>query len=189
MAKVGYARVSSVGQSLEVQKHKLADCDKLFTEKASARTSKRSQLQAALEWVREGDSFVVTKMDRIARSTLDLLNIVNLLESKGVELIVLDQNIDTSTPSGRLLVSMLGAIAQFENDLRRERQADGIALAKQKGVAMGRKAALNDEQIAALCSKRQAGVLIKDLMNEFVLSKASVYRYLAGTSSEGRAPV
>ena len=178
MARVGYARVSSVGQSLDVQMLKLQGCDKLFTEKASARTSNRPQLQNTLDWVRDGDYFVVTKLDRLARSTRDLLNIVNLLDSKRVELVVLDQNIDTSTPSGRLMLSLLGAVAQFENDLRKERQSEGIALAKSRGVALGRKASLDDVQIQSLCQKRREGILVKDLMTEFSISKASVYRYL-----------
>lgn len=178
MARVGYARVSSVGQSLDVQLQKLQECDKIFQEKLSGSTRQRPELQNALDWVRDGDIFVVTKLDRLARSTRDLLNIVNLLESKKVELIVLDQNIDTSTPSGRLMLSLLGAVAQFENDLRRERQSEGIALAKSRGVALGRRSSLNDNQIQALRAKRREGVLVKDLMAEFSISKASVYRYL-----------
>ncbi len=178
MAKVGYARVSSVGQSLDVQMNKLADCDKIFQEKASARTSNRPQLQSVLDWVRDGDVFVVTKLDRLARSTRDLLNIVNHLESKKVQLVVLDQNIDTSTPAGRLMLSMLGAIAQFENDLRKERQSEGIALAKERGVPLGRKASLNDDQVIALRQKRSEGVLVKDLIVEYNISKATLYRYI-----------
>ena len=183
MARVGYARVSTVGQNLDVQMHKLHDCDKLFTEKVSARTSNRPQLQNALDWVRDGDFFVVTKLDRLARSTRDLLNIVSLLDSKRVELVVLDQNIDTYTPTGRLLLSLLGSVAQFENDLRKERQSEGIALAKSKGVTLGRKPSLTDAQIQNLRQKRLSGVLVKDLMTEFNISKASVYRYLGVDSS------
>jgi len=177
---IGYARVSSSGQSTEVQLHKLSavSCDKIFTEKISARTTKRPQLQAALEFAREGDVFIVTKLDRLARSTRDLLNIVNLLDEKRVEIRILDQSIDTGTPAGRLMISMLGAIAEFENDLRKERQADGIELAKRKGVVFGRKASLQKEEIVELRMKREQGSLIKELMNEFSLSKASVYRYL-----------
>jgi len=178
MARVGYARVSSASQSLEVQLLKLKDCDKIFTEKISARTAKRPQLQAALDWVREGDVFIVTKLDRLARSTRDLLNIVNLLDEKRVDIRVIDQSIDTGTPAGRLMISMLGAIAEFENDLRRERQAEGVEVAKRKGVVFGRKASLQKEEVDELRIKRKQGRLIKDLMIEFSLSKASVYRYL-----------
>ena len=178
MATVGYARVSSTGQSLDVQLEKLKDCDKVFQEKQSGRTDKREQLQQCLEYVRDGDTFVVTKLDRLGRSTRDLLNIVNRLDGKSVQLKVLDQNLDTGTPAGKLMFTMLGAIAEFENDLRRERQADGIALAKSRGVLLGRKAKLTDEQILDMRQKRQDGMLIRDLMSEFGLSKASVYRLM-----------
>ena len=179
MATVGYARVSSTGQSLDVQLEKLKDCDKIFQEKQSGRTDKREQLQQCLEYVRDGDTFVVTKLDRLGRSTRDLLNIVNRLDRKSVQLKVLDQNIDTGTPAGKLMFTMLGAIAEFENDLRRERQADGIALAKSRGVLLGRKAKLTEEQISEMRQKRQDGILIKDLMTEYGLSKASVYRLIS----------
>ena len=179
MATVGYARVSSTGQSLDVQLEKLKDCDKIFQEKQSGRTDKREQLQQCLEYVRDGDTFVVTKLDRLGRSTRDLLNIVNRLDGKSVQLKVLDQNLDTGTPAGKLMFTMLGAIAEFENDLRRERQADGIALAKSRGVLLGRKAKLTEEQISEMRQKRQDGILIKDLMTEYGLSKASVYRLIS----------
>lgn len=178
MATVGYARVSSTGQSLDVQLEKLKDCDKIFQEKKSGRTDNREQLQQCLEYVRDGDIFVVTKLDRLGRSTRDLLNIVNRLDSKGVQFKVLDQNIDTGTPAGKLMFTMLGAIAEFENDLRRERQADGIALAKSRGVLLGRKAKLTDEQISEMRQKRESGVLIKSLMKEYGLSKSSIYRLM-----------
>lgn len=178
MATVGYARVSSTGQSLDVQLDKLKDCDRVFQEKQSGRTDKREQLQQCLDYVRDGDIFVVTKLDRLGRSTRDLLNIVNRLESKGVQLKVLDQNLDTGTPAGKLMFTMLGAIAEFENDLRRERQADGIALAKSRGVLLGRKSKLTKEQVDEMRQKRQRGVLIKNLMSDYGLSKASVYRLM-----------
>jgi len=175
---VGYARVSSTGQSLEVQRDKLRHCDKLFQEKKSGKSDDRPQLQACLEYVREGDTLTVTKLDRLARSTRDLLNMANALQGKGVGLLVLDQDIDTTTPAGKLMLTLLGAIAEFENDLRRERQADGIALAKENGVRLGRKATLSDGQIEEMRQKRLAGVKIKDLMEEYGLSKASIYRLL-----------
>ena len=96
MSFIGYARVSSYGQSLEVQLEKLAHCDRVFQEKQSARTDEREQLQLCLDYVRDGDSLVITKLDRLARSTRDLLNIMRRLEDKHVKLVVLDQQIDTS---------------------------------------------------------------------------------------------
>ena len=180
MAKIGYARVSSYGQSLDVQLEKLSNCDRIFQEKQSARTTEsRDQLALCLDYVRDGDVLVITKLDRLARSTRDLLNILNRLDQKQVKLHVIDQQIDTSTPAGMLLVTMLGAIAAFENDLRKERQADGIALAKRRGVQFGRKAVLSQEQVFELRQKRSEGTKIVDLMRVYGVSKASVYRALA----------
>jgi DNA invertase Pin-like site-specific DNA recombinase len=179
MARIGYARVSSYGQSLEVQQEKLRDCDRIFQEKQSARTDDREQLQMCLDYVRDGDHLVITKLDRLARSTRDLLNIMQRLQNKQVKLVVLDQQIDTSTPTGMLLFTMLGAIATFENDLRKDRQMQGIELAKRKGIKFGRKQALNAEQINELQRKRADGVKIIELMTEFNVSKASVYRALS----------
>ncbi len=178
MSHIGYARVSSYGQSLEVQLEKLSQCNRIFQEKQSARTDEREQLQLCLDYVRDGDSLVVTKLDRLARSTRDLLNIMNRLEQKHVKLVVLDQQIDTSTPTGMLLFTMLGAIATFENDLRKDRQMQGIELAKRKGTKFGRKAALTSDQIVILQNKRADGIKISDLMTEFKISKATAYRLL-----------
>ena len=180
MSSIGYARVSSYGQSLDVQLEKLNHCDRVFKEKQSGRsTDKREQLALCLDYVRDGDTLVVTKLDRLARSTRDLLNILNALEKKQVKLNVLDQQIDTSTPSGRLLVTLLGSIAEFENDLRRDRQMDGIAHARKSGVKFGRKKSLTDAQVVEMRQKRTDGLLIKDLMTHYGLSKASVYRALS----------
>lgn len=181
MAQIAYARVSSYGQSLEVQLEKLSHCNRIFQEKQSARTDEREQLQLCLDYVRDGDSLVVTKLDRLARSTRDLLNIMNRLELKQVKLVVLDQQIDTSTATGMLLFTMLGAIATFENDLRKDRQMQGIALAKRKGIKFGRKNSLSQDQIIELRTKRCEGIKIVDLMKEYKISKASVYRILSAT--------
>lgn len=178
MAKVGYARVSSVGQSLDVQREKLNDCDKLFEEKRSGTTDARPQLKECLNYVRNGDQLIVTRIDRLARSTLHLCQIAETLRDKGVDLIVLDQNIDTSDATGRLLFNMLGAIGQFETEIRAERQMDGIKKAKDRGVQFGKRSALTTEQVADLREKRAKGTLIKDLMAHYNLSKATIYRYL-----------
>ena len=178
MAKVGYARVSSVGQSLNVQREKLSDCDKLFEDKRSGTTDARPQLKQCLNYVREGDQLIVTRIDRLARSTLHLCQVAETLREKGVDLVVLDQNIDTSDATGRLLFNMLGAIGQFETEIRAERQMDGIKKAKDRGVQFGKRPALTNDQIAELREKRAQGKLIKDLMAEYSLSKATIYRYL-----------
>jgi DNA invertase Pin-like site-specific DNA recombinase len=178
MTLVGYARVSSVGQSLAVQLDKLKDCDKVFQEKESGAAGNRPRLQACLEYVREGDTLVVTRLDRLARSTLHLCQIAAELEHKRVDLRVLDQNIDTSDATGRLLFNMLGAIAQFETELRAERQMDGILKAKARGVKFGRRPSLTHDKITELQHRRRQGVLIKTLMKDYQISKATVYRYL-----------
>ena len=178
MAKVGYARVSSVGQSLDVQREKLTSCDELFEEKRSGTTDARPQLKECLNYVRDGDQLIVTRIDRLARSTLHLCQIAETLREKGVDLVVLDQNIDTSDATGRLLFNMLGAIGQFEPEIRAERQMDGIKKAKDRGVQFGKRPALTREQIIELREKREQGTLIKDLMAEYSLSKATIYRYL-----------
>ena len=181
---IGYARVSSIGQSLDVQLDKLssANCDRIFSDKLSGTTADRPELKQCLDYVREGDRLIITKLDRLARSTLHLAKIADLLEHKSVELVVLDQNIDTGTPTGRLMFTMLGAIAEFENEIRKERQQDGIELALSKGVKFGRKRALTDDQIKALRRDREAGILIKDLMIKYGLKKTTIYKYLSYSS-------
>ena len=184
MAQIGYARVSSYGQSLDVQLDKLKDCCRVFQEKQSARTTeKREQLALCIDYVRDGDVLVITKLDRLARSTRDLLNILNSLEKKQVKLHVIDQKIDTSTPSGMLLVTMLGAIAAFENDLRKERQTDGIVIAKRKGVQFGRKKALTENQVKDICQSRTDGKKIVEIMSDYQLSKATIYRALGSSGA------
>lgn len=183
MALVGYARVSSVGQSLDIQLEKLAHCDKVFQEKKSGTSDKRPRLQECLEYVREGDTLVITRLDRLARSTLHLCQIADELQRKKVNLKVIDQNIDTGDATGRLLFNMLSAIAQFETELRSERQVDGIQKAKERGVRFGRQGKLTAQQIAEMRQRRKQGILIKTLMKDYGISKASVYRYLNETDS------
>ncbi len=147
-------------------------------EKDSAVSGKRPRLAACLEYVREGDTLIVTRLDRLARSTLHLCQIAADLERKGVHLQVIDQNISTDDATGRLLFNMLGAIAQFETEIRAERQMDGILKAKARGVQFGAQRKLSDEQIAELKQRRKQGELIKHLMADYAISKATIYRYL-----------
>jgi DNA invertase Pin-like site-specific DNA recombinase len=183
MSIVGYARVSSVGQSLDVQLSKLSGygCNKVYQEKRSGTTADRPELKACLDYVRDGDVLVITKLDRLARSTFHLTQLADQLSNKGVELVVIDQHIDTSTPTGKLLFNVLASIAEFETQIRKERQLEGISKAKENGVKFGAKAKLTDAQIEQMKVDRTDGVLIKDLMKTYSLSKASVYRLLAST--------
>ena len=182
MAVVAYIRVSSTGQSLEVQKQLMYEfgVDKVFAEKVSGTTQNRPKLQECLQYVREGDTLVITKLDRLARSVSHLHQIVDDLTSRGVGFKVLQQNIDTTTKEGRLMFSVLGALAQFENELRKERCEEGRQAAVSRGVKFGAPKKLNDEQVVEMRKKREDGMMIKDLMTEYGLSKASVYRLMAG---------
>ena len=180
---VGYARVSSVGQSLDVQLDKLSGCEKVFQEKKSGKNDQRPQLKACLDFVREGDTLQVTRLDRLARSTLHLCQIAARLEEKGVSLQVLDQSINTGDSTGRLLFNMLAAIAQFENEIRAERQADGIAKAKEQGTRFGRQASLTPTQIEELRQRRANGETVPALMRFYGLSKSTIYRYLSSSES------
>ena len=178
MAVVGYARVSSLGQSLKVQETKLKSCDKIYKEKRSGTNKSRPKFNECMAYLREGDTLVITRLDRLARSTLDLCEIAKDLERKNVKLKVIDQNIDTSDATGRLLFNMLAAIGQFETEIRAERQMDGIIKAKENGIKFGRAKSLTEEEEGNLRRMRASGILIKVLMKEYKLSKASVYRYL-----------
>ena len=178
MAIVGYARVSSLGQSLDVQLAKLANCDKIFQEKKSGCDATRTELARALDYVREGDIFTVSRLDRLARSTRHLCEISELLRAKGVSLVVIDQAIDTSTATGRLLFNMLASIAEFETEIRKERQMDGINQAKLAGTHFGRVKQMTSAEVIELKIARKSGVKITFLMKQFNLSKSSIYRYL-----------
>jgi DNA invertase Pin-like site-specific DNA recombinase len=178
MALVGYARVSSGEQSLAVQLDKLQHCDKIYQEKKSGIAGKHHRLEACLEYVREGDTLVVTRLDRLARSTLHLCQIAAELERKQVNLHVVDQSINTQDATGRLLFHMLRAIAQFETEICAERQREGIQKAKERGVYFGQAQKLTPPQIAELQTRREQGTLIKTLTKDYRISKATVYRYL-----------
>ncbi len=132
--------VSTTGQSLDTQLEALSGCEKIFREKISGAKDDRPELQAMLEFVREGDTVQVTKLDRLARNTRHLLEVSEYLQSKGVALNILNIGINTATPTGKLMLTMIGAIATFEREMMLERQAEGIALAKLKGKYKGRKA-------------------------------------------------
>ncbi len=179
---IGYARVSSLDQDHETQKNRLAieGCEKIFSEKKTGTTkSNRVQLELCLDYLREGDTLVITKIDRLARSARDLHNLVYDLDTKGIGLMVLDQSIDTKTPSGKAFLGMLAVFAEFETNLRKERQLEGIAKAKETGKYKGRKAtALNKKpQMLKLLSK---GLSRADIAKELGLSPSSVYSHLKG---------
>ncbi len=137
MSNVAYVRVSTVEQNTDRQfadfEKQGIEIDKVFEEKVSGKDRERPKLQAMIEYVREGDTVYIESYSRLARNTRDLLNIVHELEEKGVTVVSLKENFDTSTPQGRLMLTFMQGIAQFERDLIKERQAEGIAIAKEQG--------------------------------------------------------
>lgn len=179
MALIGYARVSSTGQSLDVQREQLlaAGCTKVFEETRSGTSQDgRERLALAIDYVREGDTLIVTRLDRLARSMTDLRQIIDRLTAKSVEFRALQQGaIDTSTSGGRLMLNMLAAFAEFETDLRRERQREGIDRAKAQGVYKGRKPSVPIDQVIAM---HVEGVGPAEIAKRLQISRASVYRAL-----------
>ena len=180
---VFYARVSSEDQSLDRQTTELTGVDRIFQEKVSGKnTSDRPELQAMLAYVRQGDEVVVHSLDRLARNLSDLLSIVNGLTSRGVKVRFLKENLvfgGEADPMGRLTLSLLGAFAEFERALIRERQREGIAMAKKRpGAYPGRKPSLSPAQAEQLRLRAQAGERKAGLAREFKISRETLYAYL-----------
>lgn len=176
---VGYARVSTSDQSLDIQHDQLAQAgvEKVFGEQRSGKTAaNRPELQRALDFCREGDTFVVTRLDRFARSAADLHRTVELLTAKGVGFRCLQQGgIDTTTIHGKLMLGILAAVAEFELDIRQERQREGIENAKTKGVYQGRKASIDRKAVNQL---RTDGLTARAIAVRLGCSQASIYRLL-----------
>lgn len=176
---VGYARVSTTHQSLDVQMEQLSAhaVEKIFQEQVSGKSaSNRPQLKAALDFCREGDTFLVTRLDRFARSAQDLHNIVSALTAKGVGFRCLQQGgLDTTTSHGKLMLGILAAVAEFELDIRQERQREGIEKAKARGVYQGGKQRFDP---VAICKMRDDGMKPRAIARELKCSPATVYRLL-----------
>ena len=175
--RVGYIRVSSLDQNTDRQLEG-QDLDKVFTDKASGKDTKRPHLQAALEYLREGDVLVVHSMDRLARNVDDLRRMVQELTGKGVQVQFIKENLTFTgedSPMSNLLLSLLGAVAEFERSMIRERQREGIALAKKAGVYKGRKRALTAEQVKKIRERVAAGEQKSGLAVEFGVSRQTLY--------------
>ena len=176
--KYGYARVSSSGQDLTIQVEALtnAGCETIRQEKLSGiSTQGRDELNTLLDFLRDGDELVVTRIDRLARSIRDLQNIVYDLGKKGVTLSATEQPISTQTSAGKCFLDMLGVFGEFETNLRKERQMEGIAKAKAKGVYKGRKPSVDVEKVKAL---KENGMGASAIAKEMGIGRASVYRAL-----------
>lgn len=180
MAVVGYARVSSTGQSLDVQEEQLraAGCEDIFAEKLTGTTTDgRDQLQQALKFVRRGDIFMVTRLDRLARSIVDLRRIIDQLDAKEVGFRCLQQGaVDTTRAEGRLLLNILASFAEFESEIRKERQRDGIEKAKKDGRYRGRPRSINAAEIEKLFAD---GLGATEIAKRLGIGRASVYRLRA----------
>lgn len=179
-ARVGYIRVSSEDQKLERQLKNIP-LDKVFEEKISAKSKDRPQLQALLNYVREGDKVIVHSLDRLARNLDDLRSLVKSLTEQGVSIEFIKENLTFTgedSPMSNLLLSVMGAFAEFERALIRERQLEGIAIAKKKGLYKGRKKVFTQAQIHALQSRANAGEKKAKLAKEFGVSRETIYRYL-----------
>ncbi len=186
MPLYGYARVSTIDQDLAVQRAalKAAGCDIIRAEKASgARRDGRSELQILLDFLRQGDTLVVTRIDRLARSVKDLQDIMHELKAKGVALKATEQPVDTATAAGKAFLDMLGVFAEFETNLRRERQLEGIAAAKARGVYKGRKPTIDTAEVRRLKEEEKLGPA--GIARRLGIGRASVYRVLG---KAGRSP-
>ncbi len=179
MAMYGYARVSSLSQSTDVQVARLqgVGCDVVREEAASGRSrAGRTELETLLAFIRPGDTLVVVKLDRLGRSTRDVLNLVHELERKGAALRVLEPEIDTSKPEGRIILTTLSMVAEMELTFIKERQRAGIEAAKAKGVYKGRKRSIDRDVVLRL---RQEGVGATEIARRLGIGRASVYKVLA----------
>jgi DNA invertase Pin-like site-specific DNA recombinase len=179
MPLYGYARVSTFDQDLGLQRAalKAAGCKVIRTETASgSRRDGRTELQVLLDFIQPGDTLVVTRIDRLARSLKDLQDIVHELKQKGVALRATEQPVDTGTAAGKAFLDMLGVFAEFETNLRRERQLEGIKAAKERGVYQGRKPSIDPAEVRRLREQEKLGPAA--IAKRLGIGRASVYRVL-----------
>ena len=180
--RVGYQRVSTVDQNTDRQLDGV-ELDKVFTDKASGKDTNRPELARALDYVRDGDTLVVHSMDRLARSLVDLRRTVDELTQRGVQVRFVKEGLtfscDESDPCAVLMLSVMGAVAEFERSMILERQREGIALAKAAGKYKGRKAALTDDQADELRARLSGGESVSGLAREYGVSRQTVYNYVS----------
>lgn len=183
--RIGYIRVSTTDQNTERQLEGI-ELDKVFVDKASGRDASRPQLQSALDYLRDGDVLLVHSMDRLARNTEDLLRIVRELTTNGVTVSFVKDNMsfsaDNGNPQQHLMMTMLAGFAQFERALIRERQREGIAIAKANGVYKGRKPALAPEQVTSLRLRAASGEPKSAIARDLGISRETLYQYLKRSS-------
>lgn len=183
---IGYARVSTQEQdpSLQLDALAAAGCSKIFTEKASGAQRDRPQLQAALEYMRPGDTLVVWKLDRLARSLKQLIETVESLEGQGIGFKSITENIDTTTSSGKLVFHIFAALAEFERSIIKDRTQAGLAAARARGRVGGRpRALIDDDLVIAKALLRDPNITVAEVARRIKVSPATLYRYLPAAKS------
>lgn len=188
--RVGYVRVSSYDQNPDRQIEPL-QADRVFIDHTSGKDTARPQLQALLDYVRDGDTLVVHSMDRLARNLVDLRRLVEDQTARGIRVEFVKENMTftgETSPMANFMLSVLGAVAQFERELIRERQMEGIALAKRRGAYGGRKKALSAERVTELQQRAAAGEKKAALAREFGISRETLYKYLRLQSERSPIP-
>lgn len=179
--RIGYGRVSTTDQNPQSQHDALtkAGCSKLYVDHFTGTKADRPQWTKVRDDVLDtGDTLVITRLDRLGRSTKDLLQIAADLEERGINLVATEQSIDTTTPEGKLFFTMVAAFAEFEHSMMRARTMDGLAAARARGRKGGRKAALNSKQVQAIHSMHASGTSVSELAEAFSVSRPTIYRAL-----------
>lgn len=178
--RIGYGRISTSDQNASSQEDSLkaANVDKLFIDTFTGTKASRPELDRVREQLRQGDVLVITRLDRLGRSAKDLLTIVSELEAIGVQLEVIEQKIDTSTPEGKLFFTMVAAFAEFERGIMQSRTMDGLAAARARGRVGGRKPKMTEKHIAEAKKMYQEGRTVQDISNLLSVSRPTVYRAL-----------
>ena len=187
---VGYARISTITQNEDRQIEALtnAGCEKIYLDKLSGKDTNRPQLKEMFTFIREGDTVLVTEFSRFSRSTKDLLDLVEKLQAKKVDFRSLKENVDTTTSSGKLVLTIFAALSEFERSIIRERAAEGIAIAKAKGRKLGRREIqVDDDKLISLYNQWKDGeILQKKIMKDCRMSRTTLHKHITRLKKEGR---
>jgi DNA invertase Pin-like site-specific DNA recombinase len=183
--RIGYVRVSSLDQNpdRQIEDLKAQQVEKIFMEKISGKNTDRPELQKMLSFIREGDTLIVHSLDRLARNLADLLTMVQELTDRGVSVVFMNERLSfdagvDASPTSKLMLSMIGAFAEFERSMIRRRQAEGIALAKERGVYKGRPRSISDETLEKVNALVDQGIPLATAAKKVGISRSTVYRYL-----------
>lgn len=183
--RIGYVRVSSLDQNpdRQIEDLKALQVEKIFMEKISGKNTDRPELQKMLSFIREGDTLIVHSLDRLARNLADLLTMVQELTDRGVSVVFMNERLSfdagaDASPTSKLMLSMIGAFAEFERSMIRRRQAEGIALAKERGVYKGRPRSISDETLEKVNALVDQGIPLATAAKKVGISRSTVYRYL-----------